>query len=132
MIIAETMLTLSWTLLFEIVCRSTHDPLQDHPKSMIIAETVRTWSWVMLFEIVCKSTHGPLQDDRKNYDCSRDGAYIVMDDAVWNRLQTYAVPTPGPSKCMVLGEKVLTLSWTMLFEIVCKRTHDPLLDHQNL
>ena len=54
----------------------------------------------------------------KIYDCSRDGAYIVMDNAVWNRLQTYAVPTPGPPKCMILGEMVLTLSWTMLFEIV--------------
>ena len=30
MIIAETVLTLSWTILFEIACESTHDPLQEH------------------------------------------------------------------------------------------------------
>ena len=30
MIIAETVLTLSWTILFEIACESTHEPLQEH------------------------------------------------------------------------------------------------------
>jgi len=61
MIIAEMVLILSWTMLFEIVSKSTHDPIPE-PKSMIVAETVLTLSWTMLFEIVCKSTHGPLQD----------------------------------------------------------------------
>ena len=43
----------------------------------------------------------------KIYDCSRDGAYIVMDDAFWNRLQTYALPTPGPSKSTIIADTIL-------------------------
>ena len=30
MIMAETVFTLSWTILFEIACESAHDPLQEH------------------------------------------------------------------------------------------------------
>ena len=47
------------------------------------------------------------------YDYSWDGPYIVMDDAIGIRLQTYAWPTPGPSKSMIVAETVLTLSWAM-------------------
>ena len=54
----------------------------------------------------------------KTHDYSWDGAYIVMADAIWNRLQMHALPTPGPSKSMITAGMVLTLSWTMLFEIV--------------
>ena len=65
------------------------------------------------------------------YDYSWDGAYIVMDDAILNRLQNYAKPIPGLSNSIIIAEMLLTLSWTMVFEIVCKRTHDPLQDHTN-
>jgi hypothetical protein len=33
---------------------------------------------------------------------------------------------------MIIAETVLALSWTMLFEIIFKRTRDPLQDHQNV
>ena len=68
----------------------------------------------------------------KTYDYSWDGAYIAMDDAIWNRLQTYARRTPIPSKSRIIAGTMLTLSCTMLFAIVCKRTRNPLQDHQNL
>jgi hypothetical protein len=49
-----------------------------------------------------------------------------MDDAIWNHLQTYALPLPGTSKSRIIAETLLTLSRTMrLFEFVCKRMHDP-------
>ena len=37
-----------------------------------------------------------------------------MDDAIFNRLQMYVLPTAGPSKSMITAEAVLTLSGTML------------------
>ena len=46
--------------------------------------------------------------------------------------QKYAWPTPEPWKSMAIAETVLTLSWMLLFEIVCKSMHDPVQDHQNL
>jgi hypothetical protein len=66
------------------------------------------------------------------YDYSRDCAYIVMDGTIWNRLQKYAWPTPRPSKSMIIVKTVLTLSLTMLSEIVRKSTQGPLQDDQNL
>jgi hypothetical protein len=52
-----------------------------------------------------------------------------MDDAILNRLQKYAWFAPGRSKSMIIAETVLTLTWTMLFEIVCKRmTHFRTID----
>jgi hypothetical protein len=68
----------------------------------------------------------------KIYDYNWDSASIVMEDAIWHRLQTYAWPTPGPSKPLIIAETVLTLLWAMLFEIVCKHTHYSLKDHHNL
>ena len=68
----------------------------------------------------------------KIYDYSGDGAYIVMGDAIWNRLQLYASPIPGQSESMVIAGMVPTLSWTMLFEIVCKRTQCVLKDNENV
>ena len=68
----------------------------------------------------------------KIYDYGWNGAYIVMHDAIWNRLQTYALSTAEPSRCMIIAQTELTLSWAMLFETVCKRTHQPFQDHQNL
>ena len=62
MIIAEMVLKLSWTMLFETFSKSTHDPLPEPSKSLMVVETVLKLSWTMLFEIGCKSTHGPLQD----------------------------------------------------------------------
>jgi hypothetical protein len=38
-------------------------------------------------------------------------------------------PTPAPSKAMIIAEMVLTFSRTTLFEIVWKRTGDPLQTH---
>ena len=66
------------------------------------------------------------------YDFGRDGAYIVMGDFIVNPLQSYEWPTLAASKSMGVAETVLTLSWTMLFKIVCKCTHYPFQDHQNL
>ena len=125
MIIAETVLTLSWTLLFGIVCKCTYYSLQDH-----------LWLWLRR----CLHWHGRcylksfanvrISHSRtiEIYDSSWDSAYIVMDDASWNRLQTYTLPTPGPSTSMIIAEMVHTLSWAMLFEIVRKCTHYPLQD----
>ena len=60
MIIAETVLTLSWTMLFGIACKRTHASTAPEPStSMIIAETVLALSWVMLFDIVREHTHQP-------------------------------------------------------------------------
>ena len=68
-------------------------------KSMIIADTVLTLSWTMLFEIDCKRlTHFRTIEI---YDCSWDGAYMVMDAAIWDHLQAYALPTPGTSNSMI-------------------------------
>ena len=64
------------------------------------------------------------------YNC--DGAYIVMGDAIWNRLQKYAWPTPRRSKSIIVAETVLTLSWTMLFGIVCEHTPSLLQHHRNV
>ena len=36
----------------------------------------------------------------ETYDYSEDGAYIVMDGVIWNRLQVYAWPAPGQPKSM--------------------------------
>jgi hypothetical protein len=162
-IIAEKVLTLPWTTLFEIVCNYAV-PTPGPYKSMIIAETELTLSWTMLFEIVCKCKHDPLQDHRnlwlwlrrclhchgwrylksfakvcmmhsttiKIHGYSWDGADIVMDDAICHRLQTYAWPTARPSRAMIIAETVLTLSWVMLFKVVCERTHPQLHDHDNL
>ena len=55
-----------------------------------------------------------------------------MGDAIRNRLQKYAWRTPGSSKSTIIAEMVLTLSWTMLFEIVCENMNNPLKDHSNL
>jgi hypothetical protein len=163
-IIAEMVLTLSWAMLFEVVCKRTHYPTPGPSQSMIIGETVPTLSWTMLIEFVGKRMHYPLQDHENPrvqlrrclhdhgrrylkssakvrithprtieiYDHGWEGAYIVMDDTIWNRVQKYAWPTPAPPKSMIITETVLTLSWTMLFEIVCKSTQGPLQDHQNL
>ena len=38
-----------------------------------------------------------------------DGPYIVMDDAMGNRVNMYAWPTPAPSKSMIVDDTVLTL-----------------------
>ena len=38
-----------------------------------------------------------------------DGPYIAMDDAMGNRLKTYAWPTPAPSKSMIVDDAVRTL-----------------------
>ena len=146
-IIAETVLTLTWTMLFEIVCkveRMTHFrtiDIYDYSWDGV------TLSWKLQFETVCKLTHFPLLHHQtlwlqlrrclhshgrcylkslanvrithsrtmQIYDYSWNGAYIVMDDAIWNRLRTYAWSTPGPSKSMIIAETVLTLSRTMLF-----------------
>jgi len=98
---------------------------------MNIAETVLTLSWTMLFEIVCKIRMDHCRTNQ-TYDYSWDGAYIVLGDAIWNRTRTHVSTTPGPSKSGITAEAVLTLSWMMLFEIVCKRSHDPLHDQQKL
>ena len=67
----------------------------------------------------------------KIYDYSWDGAYIVMEDAIRNRLQKYAWPTPRPSKAMIIAETVLALSWAVLFKIVRKCTHYKFQEHAN-
>ena len=60
-IIAEKVLALPWTALFEIVCNYAV-PTPGPSKSMIMAETVLTLSWMTLFEIVCQSMHAAIQD----------------------------------------------------------------------
>ena len=131
MIVAETVLTLPWTMLFEVVCKCTHYPLQDYQNP-----------WLQLGR--CLHCHGQCHSKSfanvhithsgtiTIYDYSWDSAYIVMDYAISNRLQMYALSIPGPSTSMIIAETVLALSWTMQFEIVCKCTHCPLQDYQNL
>ena len=80
--------------LFAKYAWATTSPLE----SMIIADTVFPWSWTM-FEIVREKVHVYMADSRtvEIYDYVWDGAHNVMDDAIWNRLQKHAWPTPGPS-----------------------------------
>ena len=47
-------------------------------------------------------------------------------------VSNHEVSAPGPSKFVIIAETVLTWSWTMLFETVCKCKHNPLQDHRNL
>ena len=97
-------------------------PTPGPPKNMNIAGTVLTLSWTMLFEIVCKIRMDHCRTNQ-TYDYSWDGAYIVMDETIWSRLNMYVWAIPGRYKSMIIAETALTLSWTMLFGIVCKRTH---------
>ena len=97
------------------VCKCTRDQLQDR-FFMITAEIVLiifVMDDVIWFfgENVCMTQSRTI----KFYDYSWDGAYIVMGDAIWNRLQLCALPIPGQSESMVIAEMVPTLSWTMLF-----------------
>ena len=131
MIIAETVRALSWTMLFEIVCKSAHDPLQNHRNPWLYRRhglhcqgRCYLESFAKVGEVLSRST--------QIYDYSRDGAYTVMDNAISNRVQKYAWPTPEPSKSMIVAEMGLTLSGTMLLEIICKSRRDPVQDHPNL
>ena len=82
MIIAEPVLTLSWTMLFEIVCKNTHDPLGTSTFMIIIIEGTLTLTWTTLFQTVSNyavSTRGP-------------STFViipetVLDDAIRSRLQ---------------------------------------------
>ena len=117
---AKILLTLTRTMpLFEIVCKCTYDPTPGPSQFMIIAEMVLILSWTMLFEIVSKSMHDPLPEP-KSYDCSWDRPYIVMNDAIRNRLQRYAWPTPGASAPVSIAKTMLTLSWTMVMKSIAK------------
>ena len=131
MIRAGMELTVSWTRLFEIVCNRWNDPLQDHRNIWLcrrrcLHDQIRRY--FKLFAKVRMSHSRTI----KIYDCSWGGAWILMDDTIWNRLQQYAWPTPGPSESMTIAETVLSLSWTMLFEIVCKTRHGQLQNNQNV
>jgi hypothetical protein len=166
MIIAETVLTLSWTW---NRLRKYHDPLQ----AIKILNYCYAWGWRILAPWLrnarttpAQPPHNPphnppaqppweagwgignsaptlFQDPlaywqhrwtRQHHwkSWGRRGAYIVMDDAMWNRLQKCAWAAPEPWKCMIVAQTVLTWSWTLLLEIACKSTNDPLQDHQNL
>ena len=117
---AKILLTLTRTMpFFEIVCKCTYDPTPGPSQFMIIAEMVLILSWTMLFEIVSKSMHDPLPEP-KSYDCSWDRPYIVMNDAIRNRLQRYAWPTPGASAPVSIAKTMLTLSWTMVMKSIAK------------
>ena len=117
---AKILLTLTRTMpLFEIVCKCTYDPTPGPSQFMLIAEMVLILSWTMLFEIVSKSMHDPLPEP-KSYDCSWDRPYIVMNDAIRNRLQRYAWPTPGASAPVSIAKTMLTLSWTMVMKSIAK------------
>ena len=100
-------------------------PILRPSQSAIIAETVLILSWTMLFESFA-NVHITYSRTIEIYDCSWDGAFTVMDDAIWNRLQMCALPLPGPPKSRIRDKILLTLSRTMLlFEIIYKRTYDP-------
>ena len=99
-------------------------------KFMIMAEAVLTCQGRCSLKLFV-NVHMTYSRTIKIYDYSWDGAYIVMNDAIWSRLQMCVLPIPGPWKSMIIAEMVLTLSWTMLFEIVCKHTRYPLQDHTN-
>jgi hypothetical protein len=71
-------------------------------ESMIIAETVLTLSDDVIgnrLQIVRMTHSRTIQI----YDYSWDCAYIVMCDAIWNRLQAYRSPPPGPLYVYWLG-----------------------------
>ena len=109
--VAETILTLSCIMLFAIVCKRTRNPFQDHNKFeiMIMTEMLLTLSWAMQCQIFPKSTHDPPWHHQNLWLWLRQ-CLIVMDDAIWNRLQTYALPTPEPSQSMIIADTVLKLS----------------------
>ena len=130
MIIAVMVLALPWTVLFSVVCNSKHDALQDHQNLWLwLAQSLHSngGCYWKSFAKVSMTHAGTI----KIYNYSWDGAYIVMNDAIFNRLQKYEGPIPGLSNSMIIAEAVLKLSWTMPFEIVCKSMHDPLQDHTN-
>ena len=97
MIVPEMVPTLSWTMdailnYLQKYAWTTTAPLE----SMIIADTVFTLSWTMLCEIVREKVYVVDSRTVEIYDYGSDGAHNVMDDAIWNRLQKHAWPTPGP------------------------------------
>ena len=99
MITPEMVPTLSWAMdaiwnSLQKYAWATTAPLE----SMIIAHTVFMLPWTKLFEIVREKVHVYMADSRtvEIYDYGSDGAHNVMDDAIWNRLQKHAWPTPGP------------------------------------
>ena len=132
MIKAETVLTLPWTMLFGIVGKRTHDALQYHQNLRLRLYLRRRLHchgrcYLKSFANV-RMVHSRTI---KMYDLGWDGAYIVMGDDIFDLLQRYEWPTLAAFKSMGVAETVLTLSWTMLFEIVCKHTRYPLQDHTN-
>ena len=113
-IIAETVLALSWIMLFEIVRTHTHDPFQDDQNVRLQLKRClhcHARCYLKSFANICIKHCRTV----KMYDYSSDGAYIIMGDAIWNRLQLCALPIPGQSESMVIAEMAPTLSWTMLF-----------------
>ena len=105
MIIAEMVLTLSWMKLF------------GNRLSMY------AWAIPILFETVRECMHKPRRPI-KVWDYSWGDAYIVIDNAILNRLQPYTWSTPRQAKYMIIAEAVPIFAWTMLLAIVCKNTHD--------
>ena len=98
MIIAEMVPTLSWTMdaiwnCLQKYAWATTAPLE----STIVADMVFTLSWTTLFEIVFEKVYMAHSRTIEIYDYGWDGAHNVMDDAISNRLQKHAWPTPGPS-----------------------------------
>ena len=132
---AETVLTLPWTMLFEIVCERTHDPLHDyHFFWLLLGRCNSLWCHGRCYSKSVAKVRMIQPGTIKIYDFyyTWDCACMVIDDAIWNRLKTYAAPTPDPSKAMIVAETMPTLSLTMLFKIVCNCKHDQMQAHHNL
>ena len=96
---ADAVFTLSLTMLFEIAHEKKY---MAHSRTIDIYDHrwVCTTSWITLAEIACKSRHDPLQDHRL-HDYSWDGAYVVVDNVIWNRSRKYAWPSPGPLESLI-------------------------------
>ena len=131
MITAETVLAWSWTMLYEIVWESTHDSLQDHWNLWLLLR----WTMVDAGTLAPKCPHNPRSTPAQpHWEVScRIGNFGVLHQPFFRTpWRTGSTAGRGGTTWRTGAEEVLTLSWTMLFETVCKSTHDRLQNHQNL
>ena len=102
-----------------------------HPRTIKVYDFNWDSAYIVMDDAIWKGANARMTHSTtiKSYDYSGDGAYTVMGGAISNRLQAYTRSSPGLWKSMIIAEMVPTLSWTMLFEVVCRSTYGPLQHH---
>ena len=129
MIIAEMVLTLSWTMLFEIVCENMNNPLKDHSNLELLLRR----RMADIGPLAPKRPHNARTTPRTTPLGRRVGESGVLRQPFFRTpWRIGSTAGRGSTTGRAGAEEAITPSWTMLFEIVCKSTHDPLQDHRNL